>query len=151
MLTRLSDTGLKVRTPRRLKKPEQMNYKNSPPVMESRDLVSRPVFWSLGLGFEGLRSRSRRISVSVSRLCRCYFLWSFARRNSLKKRFLKMIVQNLAVQRGQWLSFLCCYIVCELEKTIFPLPRLKFILTSIKNAHVPMNPQRVISATRGWE
>ena len=157
MLTRLSDAVRKVRTPRRLKKPEQMNYKNSPPVMESRDLVSvsrrvsRPVFWSLGLGFEGLRSRSPRISVSVSRLCVGYFLWSFARRSSLKKRFLKMIVQNLAVQRGQWLSFLCCYIVCELEKTIFSLPRLKFILTSIKNAHVPMNPQRVISATRGWE
>jgi len=62
-----------------------------------------------------------------------------------------MIVQNLAVQRGQWLSFLCCYIICELEKTICPLPRLKFILNSIQNARVPMNPQRVISATRGWE
>jgi len=35
----------------------------------------------------------------------------------LKKTVLKMIVQNLAVQRGQWLSFLCCY-VCEMEKTI---------------------------------
>jgi len=62
-----------------------------------------------------------------------------------------MIVQNFAVQRGQQLSFLCCYIVCELEKTIYPLPRLKFILNSIKNVHVPMKPQRVISATRGWE
>jgi len=39
-----------------------------------------------------------------------------------------MIVQNLAVQRGQWLSFLCCYAVCELEKTICPLPSWKFIL-----------------------
>jgi len=62
-----------------------------------------------------------------------------------------MVVQNLAVQRGQWLSFLCCYVVCELEKTICLLPRLKFILNSIKNVHVPMKPQRVISATRGWE
>jgi len=26
-----------------------------------------------------------------------------------------MIVQNLAVQRGQWLSFLCGYGVCEFE------------------------------------
>ena len=49
-----------------------------------------------------------------------------------------MIVQNLAVQRGQWLSFLCCYVVCETEKTICPLPRLKFILKSIKNVHAPM-------------
>ena len=53
-----------------------------------------------------------------------------------------MIVQNLAVQRGQWLSFLCCYVVCEMEKTICPLPRLKFILNSIKNVHAPMKPQR---------
>jgi len=62
-----------------------------------------------------------------------------------------MIVQNLAVQRGQWLSFLCCYVVCDLGKTICPLPRLTFLLNSIKNVHVPMKPQRVISATRGWE
>jgi len=62
-----------------------------------------------------------------------------------------MIVQNLAVQRGQWLSFLCCYVVCEMEKTICPLPRLKFILNSIKNVHAPIKPQRVISAARGWE
>jgi len=34
-----------------------------------------------------------------------------------------MIVQNLTVQYGQWLCFLCCYVVCELEKTICPLPR----------------------------
>jgi len=62
-----------------------------------------------------------------------------------------MIVQNLAVQRGQWLSFLCYYVVCEMEKTIYLLPRLKFILNSKKNVHAPMTPQRVISATRGWE
>jgi len=60
-----------------------------------------------------------------------------------------MVVQNLAVHKGQWLCFLCCYVVCEMEKTIFPLPRWKFILNSIKNVHVPMKPQRVISATRG--
>jgi len=61
-----------------------------------------------------------------------------------------MIVQNLTVQRGQ-LSFLCCYVVFEMEKTIYPLPRLKFILNSIKNMHAPMTLQRVISATRGRE
>ena len=32
-----------------------------------------------------------------------------------------MILQNSAVQRGQWLSFLCCYVICEMEKTICPL------------------------------
>jgi len=62
-----------------------------------------------------------------------------------------MIVQNLAVQRGQWLRFLCCYVACELEETICSLPRLKFILNSIKNVHVPMTAQHVISAMRGWE
>jgi len=40
-----------------------------------------------------------------------------------------MTVQNLAVQRGQWLSFLCCYVICEVEKTICALPR---ILNSMK-------------------
>jgi len=69
----------------------------------------------------------------------------------LKESVLKNDVQNVAVQRGQWLSFLCCYIVCELQNTICPPPRLKFILNSIKNAHVPINPQCVISATRSWE
>jgi len=45
-----------------------------------------------------------------------------------------MIVQNLEVQRGLWLSFLCCSIICELEKTICTLPCLKFMLNSIKSA-----------------
>jgi len=27
-----------------------------------------------------------------------------------------MIVQNPAAQRDQWLSFLCCYVICEMEK-----------------------------------
>jgi len=58
-----------------------------------------------------------------------------------------MMVQNLAVQRGQWLRFLCCYVICEMEKTICPLPRLKFILNSMKDVHVPDKPQRIISAT----
>jgi len=38
-----------------------------------------------------------------------------------------MIAQNAAVQRVQWLSFLCCYVICEMEKTIFSLPRLYWI------------------------
>jgi len=49
-----------------------------------------------------------------------------------------MIVQNLAVKKGQWLSFLCCYVVCETEKTICPLPWLKLMLNSIKK-HVYTN------------
>jgi len=122
-------------------------------VMESRDplfgvsvLVSKvsglvSVSKDFGLGLE----------LFVSRLCIAYFLWSFGRRSSLKKWFLKLIVQNLAVQRGQWLSFLCCYVVCKMEKTICPLSRLKFILNSIKNVHVPKKPQRVFPARRGWE
>jgi len=62
-----------------------------------------------------------------------------------------MIVQHLAVQRSQWLSFICCYVIWEMEKIICPLPRLKFMLNSIKNVDVPVKPQRVISATTGLE
>jgi len=36
-------------------------------------------------------------------------------------------------------------------ENILPSTRLKFILNSIKNVHVPKKPQRVISATRSWE
>jgi len=48
--------------------------------MESRDLVSvsRLVFWSLGLGLEGLVSVSKEFGLGlellVSRLCISYFL-----------------------------------------------------------------------------
>jgi len=40
-----------------------------------------------------------------------------------------------------------------MEKTICPLdlPRLKFILNSVKNVYVTVKPQRVISATRRWQ
>ena len=62
-----------------------------------------------------------------------------------------MIVQNLAVQRGQRLSFLCWYVVCEMEKTLCLLSHLKFILNSIKNVHAPMKLQHVICAARGWQ
>jgi len=63
--------------------------------MESRDFVSvsRPVFWSLGL--EGFVSVSKdfglRLELIVSRLCIGYFLWSFARRSSLKNSFEKWL------------------------------------------------------------
>ena len=97
--------------------------------------VSRPVFWSLGLeglrsrlGLEGFRSRSRAHRLET--LHRLFFM-KFCK-EFLKKWFKKMIVQNLAVQRVQWLSFLCCYVVCEMEKTVCLLPRLKFMLNSIK-------------------
>ena len=38
-----------------------------------------------------------------------------------------MIVQNLAVKRGQWLSFLCCYVVCEMENN-FPSTPFKIYI-----------------------
>jgi len=50
------------------------------PLMESRDLVSvsRPVFWSLGLGLEGLVSVSKDFGLGlkhlVSRLHRSFFV-----------------------------------------------------------------------------
>ena len=127
------------------------------PVMECRDMVwvsgrvSRPVFWSLGLSLDSLRSGLEGLLLGlelfVSRLCIGYFLWSFAT-NFLKKRFQKLIVQNLAVQRGRWLSFLCCLRVGENN---LPSTPFKIDTEFSKNVHVPMKPQRVISATRGWE
>ena len=101
-----------------------------------------------GLGLEGFRSRSRALRLET--LHRLFFM-KFCKKEFLKQTVLKMIVQNLPVQRGQWLSFLCCYVVWEMEKTICPLTSLKFILISIQNVHVPKKLQRVISATRGWE
>jgi len=69
-------------------------------VMESRDLVSvsrrvsRPVFWSLGLGLglslEGLRSRlglGLGLELLDSRLCIGYFFMNFCKKELLKKRF----------------------------------------------------------------
>jgi len=45
---------------------------------------------------------------------------------------------------------LCCLRDGENNLPSTP-PRLKFILNSIKNVHVPKKPQCVISATRGLE
>ena len=101
--------------------------------MDTSDGVSR-----LGLGLETrfLESLSRRSQVSsralsLETLHRLFFM-NFCKKKLLKKRFKKMIIQNSAVQRDQWLSFLCCYVVCEMEKTMCPLPRLKFVVNSIK-------------------
>jgi len=33
-----------------------------------------------------------------------------------------MIVQNSAFQRDQWISFLCYYVICEMEKTFALYP-----------------------------
>ena len=87
------------------------------PVMESRDLVSvsRPVVWSLGL--EGFRSRELRLETlhrsSFMKLCKKEFL---------KKTFLKNGCSKFSRSKN----------VCEMVKTICPLPRLKFTLNSIQ-------------------
>ena len=109
----------------------------------SRD-ASRDPFFGVSVSVSkvsGLVSVSKDfgLGIFVSRLCIGYFLWSFARRSFLKKRFWKMIAQNSAFQRGQWLSFLCCYVICEMEKTIWTLPRLKFKLNSIKMRMCQLN------------
>ena len=73
-----------------------------------------------------------------------------------KKEFLQKTVSKIdcsKFSRSKWsmakLSlFLCC--LPDGENNL-PLPRLKFILNSIKNVHAPMKPQRVISAARVWE
>jgi len=62
-----------------------------------------------------------------------------------------MIVQNLAVQRGHWLSCLCCYVVCKMNH--FPSIPFK-IYTEFNKKCACTNEtaaRRLISATRGWE
>ena len=133
--------------------------------MESRDLVSvsrhvsRPVFSSLDHGLEGLRSRlglegfwSRSRGLRLETLHELFFMKS-CKKQLHKKRIYKInLVQNSAVQSGQWMCFLCCN--AAMEKTICPLPCLKFVLNSIKTVCVPVKPQHIISATlttRRWE
>jgi len=58
----------------------------------------------LGLGLQGFRSRSRALRPET--LHRPFFV-KFCK-EFLKQTVSKMIVQNLVVQRDQWLSFLCC-------------------------------------------
>jgi len=117
------------------------------PVMESRGLVSvwrrvsRPVYSSLGL--ECLRSRIG-LELFVSRLCMSYFFMKSCIKQLLKKGICIVFFENSAVQNGKWLSFLCCY--ATMEKTVCPLPCLKFVLNSIKTVCVPVKPQRIISA-----
>jgi len=59
-----------------------------------------------------------------------------------------MIVQTLAVQRGQWLSYPCCL---RDEKNKLSTTPFKLYTEFNKNVRAPMKPQRVISASRGWE
>jgi len=74
------------------------------------------------------------------------FCKEFLKNNGFKNDCSKFIRSKRSASK---LS--CCYVVCEMEKTICPQPRLKFILNLIKSLHVPRKPKRVISATRGWE
>jgi len=69
----------------------------------------------------------------------------------LKAEYLHIAVAGGDPFQSRALTRYSCYVVCEMEKTICPLPPIKFILNSIKNVHVPKKPQRVISVTRGWE
>ena len=91
-----------------------------------------------------MESRDPFFGVSVSSTSRDFhrsFFMKFCKKEFLKKNVLKNDCSTFCRSKN----------VYEMEKTICPLPRLKFILNSIKNVHVPMKPQRVISATRGWE
>ena len=78
-----------------------------------------------GLGLQGFRSRSRALRPET--LHRPFFV-KFCK-EFLKQTVSKMIVQNLVVQRDQWLSFLCCLWDGEND---LPSARLKFMLNSIK-------------------
>jgi len=117
-----------------------------PHFFNSRIATARDVYRDPFFGVSVSKVSGLGLELFVSRLCIIFYE---VLQGVPWKRFKKMIVQNLAVQRGQRLSFLCCYGICEMENTICPLPRLKFILNSIINVYVPIKPQRVITATRG--
>jgi len=50
-------------------------------------------------------------------------IWGFCETESVETTVLKNDCSKFNLQRGQWLSFPCFYVVCELEKTICPLHR----------------------------
>ena len=115
-----------------------------PAVMESRDLVSvsrrvsRPVFSSLGLkglrsrlGLEGFRSRSRALRLET--LHRLFFM-KFCNKEFILKTVLKNDCSKFSRSTRSVAKLYCCYVVCEMEKTICPLRRLKFIL-NLKKMH----------------
>jgi len=101
------------------------------PVMESRDLVSvsrrasRPGFWSLGL--EGFRSRSWALRLET--LHRLFFM-KFCKKEFLKKTVLKHDCSKFSRSKKSVAKLSFCYVVCEIEKTIFPLPRSTLDRTS---------------------
>ena len=87
----------------------------------------------------------------VSRLCMGYFLWSFARRRSLKKTDLKNYCSKFSRSKrsvAKLSLLLCCLRDGEnnLPSTLF-----KIYTEFNKNVHVAKKPQRVISAAIGWE
>jgi len=79
------------------------------------------------------RSRDHFFPVSVSkdfdlglellvwRLCMGYFFMKSCKKQFLKKRIYKVIVQNSAVQSGQWLCCLSCYGENNLPSTLFKI------------------------------
>ena len=127
--------------------------------MESRDLVSvsRPVFWSLGLGFGGLRSRlglegfrSRSRALRLETLHRLFFM-KFCNKEFILKTVLKNDCSKFSRSKKSVAKFslwLCC--LRDGENNL-PSTPLKIFTENQKKVHMPKKPQRVISATRGWE
>jgi len=124
--------------------------------MESRSRdVSRDPFFCLGL--EGLFSVSKDfgfgLELFVSRLFIGYFFLKFCKKEFLKKMVLKNDCSNFNRSKRSvaMLSLLLrCLRVGENNLPSTPF-KIYSLLNSIKNVHVPMKLQRVISATRGWE
>ena len=74
-----------------------------------------------------------------------YFFCEVLQEAAPQKRIYKVAYCS-KFNRLKWsrASFLCCY--AAVEKTIRPLPCLKFPLNSIKTVCVPVKPRRIISA-----
>jgi len=119
--------------------------------LQTRFLVSRSQSQRSqvsSLGLEGFRSRSRALRLET--LHKLFFV-KFCKKEFLIKTVLKNDCSKFSLSKRSVakLSLLLCCLRDE-ENNLLST-HLKFILNSKKNVHLPKKPQRVISATRGWE
>jgi len=106
----------------------------------------------LGLGLEGLRSRLGLVSSSSSQdfLHKLFFM-KFCKKQFLKKRFKNDCSKFSRSKRSvAKLSFFAVMLFARWRKQ-FTLNTVWNLYWIQKNVHVPMKPQRLISATTGWE
>ena len=120
----------------------------------SRDVFLDPFLGVSVSKISGLVSVSKDFGLGldlfVSRLCIGYFLWRFAR-SSLQKRFLKNDCSKFSCSKRSVATLSLLLHCLRVGENNLPSTPFKIYTVLNKNVHAPMNPQRVISATTGWE